>query len=66
MGDMIDASQITQEVELQYHIEKQLNTVVAKGPSPEGYCHYCYEDVTEEQLFCNSDCADGYERRKNR
>jgi len=34
---------------------------VKNGPKPCGYCHTCYEDVDDNQLFCNRICADQYE-----
>jgi hypothetical protein len=34
---------------------------------PTGVCHNktCLEDVKPNQLFCNSDCANEYQRYKN-
>lgn len=31
---------------------------------PEGHCHYCYEDVDENKLFCGVACADRYNHQQ--
>lgn len=41
-----------------------------RAPAPElprtGACHYCEEPVSEIQLFCDSDCAQDWEREQAR
>lgn len=29
---------------------------------PIGECHYCFSDVEEKKLFCDSECASEYDR----
>lgn len=45
-------------------IDNYNRSIIAKNVSkkytklkPEGYCHNCLEDLEENQLFCNSNCA---------
>ncbi len=33
---------------------------------PTGYCLNCYEDVADNQLFCNGACATDYTEKKKR
>lgn len=66
MADILDQAQLHTENELQEAIIAARSTPVTPGVKPEGYCHYCFEDIEEPQLFCNADCATNHERRKNR
>ena len=50
--------------EVKKHINKS-NTVNNNNKlKPEGYCHSCFEDVSEGKLFCNNICASSYEYSK--
>ena len=31
---------------------------------PEGHCHYCYEDVGDNKLFCDQTCAEKYDTQQ--
>lgn len=66
MADVIDQAQDHVEVELSNAIAFARNNQVQSNLSPEGYCHYCFEDIDDPQLFCNSDCANSHDRRQNR
>ena len=50
------------------HLQAAMNEAAAAvrkpvpGISAEGWCHACGEDVDETRLFCDSDCAEEYER----
>ena len=35
-----------------------------EGPQPCGECHFCSELVAGYKLFCDSDCADEWQRRR--
>ena len=35
-----------------------------RGLQPEGHCHYCYEDVDDNKLFCDSSCAEKYDAQQ--
>ena len=36
-----------------------------RSVKPEGYCHYCEDEVEGEKLFCNGKCATLFERQKH-
>ena len=53
-------------------IEMNLNVGIASARNyrreidPCGFCHNCHDLVDyPSQLFCNSECSDDYEKRKN-
>lgn len=58
--------------ELEYQaIELHFNEAMHKAKQagkhdlkPNGKCHNCGEDITMPQLFCDSDCAEDYQKRK--
>lgn len=33
---------------------------------PNGACHFCEEAVLQDKLFCDSDCAQDWEKRRGK
>lgn len=61
MADEIDRAQEHEEAMLQAAIASQQN---APRMKPTGSCHWCEEQVEGGLLFCDADCRDEYQRRK--
>ncbi len=69
-SDDSDRATALEEAEREYLVAKARRAARHPGLMPTGTCHYCGEDVTHPRLFCDSDCADGFEelesaRRRN-
>jgi hypothetical protein len=60
MTDLVDAADLQIEQALAYSIARTFDT----GPkySPKGYCHHCDDPVGDQQIFCNSECAEAEQR----
>ena len=57
MADFIDRAQAHTEKELAQHIAAA-RTATADTLNQDGVCHTCGNDVSNDQLFCNSRCAE--------
>ena len=58
-----DAADICIEAHLAYNLSRFSAKKAELAHSrlvPEGYCHHCFEEVDEPQLFCNNVCASSY------
>ena len=60
--DILDQAEDLIEVTLSHQIadvRKQVHTLPTTG-----FCHYCYSPVDKSQHFCDADCRDDYDQRK--
>lgn len=64
MEDLDIAAERT-ELERAYLVEAIRRRAGASLP-PTGQCYYCAEGVTNNRLFCDKECAEGYEYEKRR
>lgn len=57
--DIVDKSFEEEQAYLNHKIKHSVKKV--HNIRPDGYCHFCFEEVEENKLFCNKKCADAYE-----
>lgn len=70
MPDESDVATSTEEAERERQIMKIRQAAREPSLKPIGICYYCGEEVSAPHIFCDRDCADGYEqllaaRRRN-
>jgi hypothetical protein len=61
MADEIDQANELAELALNVALRN-----LSAGPklTPRGVCYYCEAEVAPQQLFCDKDCADDYEKEQ--
>lgn len=57
------------DVDLTTEREAKMMELMRRGLShnelePAGFCHFCKDTVEHPKKFCDSDCADDYEKEK--
>lgn len=60
--DILDQADEVIEMTLANQITDVRRT--AKYLPTTGFCHYCYSPVDKSQHFCDADCRDDYDQRK--
>jgi len=61
--DVADEAFLETESNLIYQLNKNKQRFF-RSVKPEGYCHYCEDEVEGEKLFCDGKCATLFERKK--
>lgn len=62
--DSADTAFLEIENSIHYQIQVAKNKLSRRSLKPEGYCHYCEDEVEGKKLFCNGKCATLFERHK--
>ena len=62
--DVADNAFLEMESTIKYQIHLAKRQKNVRSVKPEGYCHYCEEEVEGERLFCNGKCASSFERKR--
>ena len=61
-SDESDRATELEEAERDFLVSQARRAARNPGIKPKGACHFCGEDVPEPRLFCDSDCADGFDK----
>lgn len=62
--DVADEAFLETESRLSYILHVNKGKRYSKSVKPEGFCHYCEDEVVGEKLFCDGKCATLFERKK--
>lgn len=62
--DVADEAFLETESNIAYQIQHSKYQRSFRSVKPEGYCHYCEDEVEGEKLFCNGKCAALFERHR--
>lgn len=62
--DVADVAFTESESALNYHLGINRTRRSERSVKPEGFCHYCEDEVEGEKLFCDGKCASLFERHK--
>lgn len=61
LADDIDAASAIEEAERERLISGIRRAAQEPSLKPLGMCYYCGEEVPTPQIFCDHECADGYQ-----
>lgn len=61
-ADESDRATALEEAEREHMVSMARAAAKNASLKPVGTCYYCGEDVRQPRVFCDSDCADGYEK----
>lgn len=69
-ADDSDRATALEEAEREYMVQQAREAAKHRHLVPVGTCYYCGEDVRKPKVFCDHDCAAGYDqllaaRRRN-
>ena len=62
--DVAEAAFLETESTLKYQLHLVRRQKNFRSVRPEGFCHYCEEEVQGVKLFCNGKCASSFERKR--
>ena len=62
--DVADKAFFETESNINYQIQYSKHSRSFRSVKPEGYCHYCDNEVGGGKLFCNGKCATLFERHR--
>ena len=69
MADFADDAQEINELHLEKSLREFQENAKRQALKPLGFCRYCEESIAKDaknQLFCDVDCRDDYERLHRR
>lgn len=62
MADMVDVGNELAAMHIDMAILDTKANLGKDVPVPNGFCHFCEDDVAPPRIFCNSACATDYEK----